>query len=82
VGKEAASKLLEELNGEAALDQHAADQILPYLALAKGPSIVSVSKKTGHLETNLWVIQNFIKRKIIIEESSSGYLIIVEDKAP
>jgi len=82
VGKEAASKLLEELEGEAALDQHAADQILPYLALAKGSSIVSVLKKTGHLETNLWVVRNFLKRKITLEESSSGYLIIVEDKAP
>jgi|YelNatPaOPRAMG01_1025707.scaffolds.fasta_scaffold36117_3 RNA 3'-terminal phosphate cyclase (ATP) len=82
VGKEAASGLLEELQGGSALDQHASDQILPYLALAKGPSVVSVSRLTGHLETNLWVIRNFIKREIRLEKTPHGYVVIVEDKTP
>ncbi len=59
VGEEAALSLLRELDSGAALDRHLADQILPFLAIAKGPSIVSISEPTSHLETNLWVIGHF-----------------------
>ena len=39
VGKEAAQKLVEEIKSGACVDEHAADQLLPYMALAaeKGP---------------------------------------------
>ncbi len=44
----------------AALDRHLADQILLYLALAKGPSTITTEAVTSHLLTNVWVIEQFL----------------------
>lgn len=63
VGKEAAQALLKEQKSEACLDKHLADQILPYMALAKGESKVTVSEVTNHCKTNIWVIEKFVEGK-------------------
>ncbi len=60
VGQEAASLLRKQIDSEACLDEWMADQILPYLALAKGKSEVSVSKITQHTKTNMSVIGKFV----------------------
>jgi RNA 3'-phosphate cyclase len=44
----------------AALDRHLADQMLIYLALAKGPSSFTTEAITSHLLTNVWVIEQFL----------------------
>ena len=44
----------------AAVDRHLADQILIYLALAKGPSRFTTEAVTSHLITNVWVIEQFL----------------------
>jgi RNA 3'-phosphate cyclase len=43
----------------AALDRHLADQILLYLALARGASRFTTEAVTRHLFTNIWVIEQF-----------------------
>jgi RNA 3'-terminal phosphate cyclase (ATP) len=43
-----------------AVDRHLADQILLYLALARGPSILTTETVTSHLLTNVWVIERFL----------------------
>jgi RNA 3'-terminal phosphate cyclase len=43
-----------------------ADQILPYLALAKGKSEVSVAQVTHHTRTNISVIERFLDAKFKI----------------
>jgi RNA 3'-terminal phosphate cyclase (ATP)/RNA 3'-terminal phosphate cyclase (GTP) len=60
VGSEAALNLLKEINSGASLDIHAADQILPYLALAKGWSTFLVRELSLHAQTNMWLIKNFV----------------------
>jgi RNA 3'-phosphate cyclase len=67
VGKEAALELLKEQKSQACLDKHLADQILPYLALAKGKSQVTVSEITNHCKTNIWVIEKFLDGKFEIK---------------
>lgn len=69
VGKEAALELLKEQKSQACLDKHLADQILPYLALAPKKSQVTVSEITKHSQTNIWVIEKFIKGKFEIKEN-------------
>jgi len=69
VGKEAALELLKEQKSEACLDRHLADQILPYLALAKEKSSVTVSEITNHCKTNIWVIEKFIDKKFKIKDN-------------
>jgi RNA 3'-phosphate cyclase len=67
VGKEAALELLKEQKSEACLDEHLADQILPYIALAKGKSTITVSEITNHCKTNIWVIEKFIDGELKTE---------------
>jgi|WetSurMetagenome_2_1015567.scaffolds.fasta_scaffold298903_2 hypothetical protein len=42
-----------------ALDPHMADQLFLYLALCKEESVFTTSCISGHLMTNLWVIEQF-----------------------
>jgi RNA 3'-terminal phosphate cyclase len=67
VAREACLSLLEFLKTEAALEEHLADQILPFLALTKRPSSFTVSKITSHLQTNVWVVEKFLPLKIKVE---------------
>jgi RNA 3'-terminal phosphate cyclase (ATP) len=68
VGEEAAKELLAEMKSGASLDRHTGDQILIYLALAKGESSVTVSELTPHIKTNIWVLEQFIDARFRVEE--------------
>ncbi len=61
VGREAAEKFLKFHESGAALDRHAADQIIPFLALSGGR--VSVAEITNHCLTNIWVTEKFLGAK-------------------
>lgn len=54
VGRAAALRLLEEVEGGGAVDVHQADQLVPYLALAGGGAF-TVREASSHLETVLGV---------------------------
>jgi RNA 3'-phosphate cyclase len=63
VGKEAGELFLQEGKANTCLDKHLADQILPYIALAKGKSEITVSEITNHCKTNIWVIEKFTPQR-------------------
>ncbi len=67
VGQEAAALLKKQIDSGACLDEWMADQILPYLALAKGKSEVSVSGVTQHAKTNMSVIEKFLPVKFSVK---------------
>jgi RNA 3'-terminal phosphate cyclase (ATP) len=67
VGREAADECLAFVKSGAAVDRHLADQLLPYLALAHGPSTLTTEAVTSHLLTNQWVIRHFVDREITVE---------------
>jgi RNA 3'-terminal phosphate cyclase (ATP) len=67
VGREAADECLTFVKSGAAVDRHLADQLLPYLALAQGPSTFTTEDVTTHLLTNRWVIRQFVDREIHVE---------------
>ena len=67
VADEAVRSLLEHLETGAVLDSHMADQLLPYLALARGSSEITTSRITRHLLTNIWVVQQFLDVAITVE---------------
>jgi RNA 3'-terminal phosphate cyclase (ATP) len=66
--KKPAEKLADEVCKEfirfnesnATVDSHLADQILIYLALAKGKSSLITSRISNHLITNAWLIKQFL----------------------
>jgi len=67
VAKEACSAFNEEINGNATVDSHLADQLLLYAALAKGKTKYTAPKITGHLETNATIIRAMTGRNISID---------------
>ncbi len=67
VGKESAEHLKKVCETGACLDEHMADQILPYLAFTDG--IVKVAEVTNHVRTNIWVIEQFLPVKFKIEDN-------------
>jgi RNA 3'-terminal phosphate cyclase (ATP) len=67
VGREAAEACLAFAKSGAAVDRHLADQLLPYLALAHGPSALTTEAVTSHLMTNRWVIQQFVNREVTVD---------------
>ena len=67
VGKEAASLLQEAIESNAAVDEHMADQILPFLAVAGGA--VRVPRITEHCIVNMNVINQFLKVPFSIKEN-------------
>jgi RNA 3'-terminal phosphate cyclase (ATP) len=67
VGEEAAKKFLDYYSASACLDRNLADQIVLYLAISKGESSFTTAEISGHLLTNLWVIQKFLGIRYTIE---------------
>jgi len=70
VGADCARGLKWLMSGGACLDEHAADQILPYMALAGGRSQVRAAGVTDHCRTNIWVIEQFVPVKFDVDERS------------
>lgn len=72
VAKEALQELIEVHEKDAFLDKHMADQIIPYMALGtindSKDSVVKVTEITGHVRTNIWVVERFLPVRFSINE--------------
>jgi RNA 3'-terminal phosphate cyclase (ATP) len=60
IGKHVAKQLLEELASGATLDRFAADQIIPFAALASGESRFVIPTVTDHVLTSAWLAETFL----------------------
>ncbi|MBU0628091.1 MAG: RNA 3'-terminal phosphate cyclase [Nanoarchaeota archaeon] len=72
VGKEAADKLLKEIESKAPIDSNLADNLIPFLAIFGGK--MRVSEITNHALTNIYACEQFLgkifdvdKENLIIE---------------
>ncbi len=69
VGEDAAERLDENIKADVDLDPTAADQVIPFLPLLDESGTLTTRERTGHLETNVWVVNRFLSEKIeLIEE--------------
>jgi RNA 3'-terminal phosphate cyclase (ATP) len=59
IGRFVAATLLEDLSTGATVDRHVADQLVLFAALADGTSRYLVPRQTEHLESNLWLAEQF-----------------------
>jgi RNA 3'-phosphate cyclase len=64
VADKAVDSLINYIESDGCMDPYLADQLAPFMALAKGTSSFKTTQITGHLLTNLWVIQQFLEVKI------------------
>ncbi|MCD6108227.1 MAG: RNA 3'-terminal phosphate cyclase [Thermoplasmata archaeon] len=81
IGETAARNIVNEITSGATLDTYAADQLLPYMALAKerGESVFLVRNLSNHAKTNMWLIKHFLDVEFEIQRINSITKVIVKD---
>ncbi len=67
IGKYVANQLLDELTSGATLDRFAADQIIPFAALASGESRFIMPIVTDHVLTGAWLAEVFLGAHVCID---------------
>ena len=60
IGRYVAERFIEDVETGAAVDRYIADQLIIYAGLAEGVTRYSVPGITEHVETNLWLIEEFL----------------------
>jgi RNA 3'-terminal phosphate cyclase len=60
--------LLEYLASGATVDDHLADQLLPFLALADAPSVFTCPRLSTHLRTVAWLIEQMLPVRVTLHE--------------
>lgn len=80
VAEEAADKLLRTYHTRASFDPWLGDQILPYMALSRGPSVISVPRLTRHMKTNMWLVQQFLNVRFYCELKEQRVLVHCSEK--
>lgn len=66
VGSGAADSIIRELDSGASVDVYLADQLIPYMAIARSGSF-TVRELSLHTKTNIWVCEQFTDAKFEIE---------------
>jgi RNA 3'-terminal phosphate cyclase (ATP) len=79
LGAAVGEELAADIAAGATLDRHAADQLLVYLALAKGGSYLTRSL-TAHARTAMWLVERFLP--VRFDVSSKGELVRVSVAPP
>jgi RNA 3'-terminal phosphate cyclase (ATP) len=59
IGRFVAEHLLADLASGGTTDRHLADQLVVFAALARGESRWIPARWTGHLDSNLWLVEHF-----------------------
>jgi RNA 3'-phosphate cyclase len=75
VGKEAAQRLLVELIAQPTADIYLADMLIPYMALAKGNSVIVARTISEHIESNIWLMQKMLNVKFITTKMNNLFRI-------
>ncbi len=71
IGRKAAEKLIREIDSDAPVDSHLADNLIIYLGLAGGK--IKVSSFSLHTQTNIWIVERFLGKKFLIEKNTISY---------
>jgi len=67
VAREACRAFFEYHDSNGAVEPHLADQLIPYMALADGPSSFTTTRITRHLLTNVWTVRQLMDVDIRVE---------------
>lgn len=80
LGEAAAGELLADLDAEATLDVHAADQLLIYLAQAEGRSRFFVRTLSSHARTAMWLLEQCLPVGFTVTEAAGGVRVEVQPR--
>ena len=70
IANEACDECIKFLHSRGVIDMHLADQLVLYMALARGHSTLITERITEHLLTNIWVIEQFLPVTFDIEKET------------
>ena len=70
VADDACNEFIKFFDSKGVIDTHLADQLVLYMALAKGRSALITESIPEHLLTNIWVVEQFLPVKFDIEEET------------
>jgi RNA 3'-phosphate cyclase len=76
VGREAAERLIAEMESGMAADRQFGDMAVLYMVIAKGTSELGVSSLTRHTETMIWLSQKFIGAEWEVGRRKGGAAIL------
>lgn len=68
IGQHVATQLLQEIRSGASVDRFAADQIIPFAALAEGESRFIIPAVTDHVLTGAWLAEVFLGAQARIDD--------------
>ena len=68
IGRYVAERFIEDVKTGAAVDRYIGDQLIIYAGLAEGVTRYSVPRITEHVETNLWLIEEFLGARTKIKD--------------
>jgi RNA 3'-terminal phosphate cyclase (ATP) len=68
VGVEAASIIANEIESGATVDPFMCDQLITFMALSEGPSVITTSSVTSHAVTNMWIMEKMTGRRFTVEK--------------
>jgi len=74
IGRYVAERFIEDVKTGAAVDRYVTDQLIIYAGLAEGVTRYSVPRITEHVETNLWLVEEFLGARTGV----SGNLVEIE----
>jgi len=69
IGKKVADYLIEVLETDVTVDEHVADQLIPFCALADGWSSYIIPKMTDHIEARLWLVEKMLGAKTEVKDN-------------
>jgi len=75
VGEAAGAELSRFIATGATTDGYMADQLLPYMGLASGKSVILAPSATKHMKTNIWVVEKFLDTEFIIEYGEKNVMV-------
>jgi len=67
IGRFVAQALLDDVDTEASVDRHLADQIIIFAALAAGTSAFRIPRVTDHVHTNIWLVETILGARARLE---------------
>jgi RNA 3'-terminal phosphate cyclase (ATP) len=70
IGEKVADRLIESLGTHATVDEHTADQLIPFCGLADGWSSYIIPEMTDHIETRLWLVEKMLGAKTEVRGNS------------
>jgi RNA 3'-terminal phosphate cyclase (ATP) len=68
IGEDVARALLKEIKSGATVDIHCADQLIMFCSLANGVSEYRFSSITDHIQSNLWLVEEYLGAEVELQE--------------